>query len=327
MITSSTIPETERIYTRQQTKQLSKEEIVTKLTELMTGGKLTTRDEAILAYLQEVVVMSVDQVRRLVWGPAIKDKTVYERLRHLTKNYLLSRPRTPSREMMLWGLKRCPTYALGPIGQAWLKGEVDTDQIMKFYRPNQVLHDLLVSELFVRMSEHTRHLGDGWTFGWAGEQNAAFRPDMNKPATVIPDGLGIISQHLRSEMATLPFFVEMDAGRQAHGQYHHDWGRKIVGYDRFAESSWQLHRELSGMAHFPQVMVVTHGQERVVNLAKAIAAKRKKDVFYVLGEWQDVLIADNLFTAPMWIEVMPDGKIAGMARDQRRPLIELAPTQ
>jgi hypothetical protein len=155
--------------------------------------------------------------------------------------------------------------ALGPLGQLWLTDEVDGGYKPRHFKRNQVLHDLLVSELAARMSETATRRGPGWAFSWAGESAASFYPNEYDPPLVAPDGLGV----LRRQQAVLPFFVEVDAGRQGHGRYSSDWGRKLVGYDRFVSSRWRAHPELGHLPAFPVVLVVTRGAERLLNLARA----------------------------------------------------------
>ena len=312
----NTNPPLERIYARQPEAEPDLASLREQLKQLMQRGRLTSRDERLLEYLAELSVLSLEQVGRLLWPAEATTKTVYERLRKLANHRLLSCPRTPRAEMRDWGLQLGKVYALGPLGQLWLTDEVDGGYKPRHFKRNQVLHDLLVSELAVRMSETATRRGPGWAFSWAGESAASFYPNEYDPPLIAPDGLGV----LRRQQAVLPFFVEVDAGRQGHGRYSSDWGRKLVGYDRFVSSRWRAHPELGHLPAFPVVLVVTHGAERLLNLARAIIDKRKQPVIYYLALWDDLLDAGDLFAAPIWTVVTAEG-IVGEQPEERQPLI------
>ena len=113
----------------------------------------------------------------------------------------------------------------------------------------------------------------------------------------------------------------MDAGREVHGRFSSDWGRKVVGYDRFMASQWEQHPELGDLEAFPLVAVITHGHQRLLNLADSIGEKRQQPVIYYLALWPDLMAGQDILTAPVWLIVTPEGEIIGRDRKQRQPLL------
>ncbi|NJN98758.1 MAG: hypothetical protein HC875_34035, partial [Anaerolineales bacterium] len=73
---------------------------------------------------------------------------------------------------------------------------------------------------------------------------------------------------------------------------------------------WQQHPVLSTLGIFPRVLVVTHGAQRLQNLAAAISKHRRQPVVYQLGQWQELMAAGDILTAPIWTVINPDGQLA-----------------
>jgi hypothetical protein len=302
------------------------------LTDLARRGRITDRDEELLEYMRELNVLSLNQAHRLLFTAA-KQKKAYNRLWFLTRQYLLADARTPFTDMRAWGLPPGKVYTLGAGGRLWLKEEVDAQPARHLNR-HQVLHDLLTAELYVRLAEAARRRGPEWRLTWAGESQAGFfEAQQSQSAAAVPvvspDGLAIIRQQRTSGGAAyLPLFIELDAGREAHGRPSSDWGRKITGYDRFFSAErqkgrreWMFHPMLQDLPPFPYVTVITHGEQRLLNLAGAISQHRREAVVYYLALWTDLLAGEDILTAPVWAVVTPDGQIVGEAREQRQPLL------
>lgn len=289
--------------------------------DLIRNGTITGRDEILLEYLRELNVLSLDQIRRLFWANGSR-KTAYNRMLKLSGHHLLGLTRSPKAAMKGCGLYPDRVYGLARVGWLWLRHDVNNDFVSRYLKRDQVVHDLMVSELFARLTENVRTRGKGWRFEMFGEHNASYYEPSAELPTVAPDGLGILTQSVEGEEVSLPFFVEMDAGREGHGTLSSDWGRKVVGYDRFFSGNWRLHRSLTRLPGFPVVLVVTHGKQRMLNLAKAIAKKRQKPVVYFLARWEeDILPAEDIFTAPVWMAIGPDGELIGEKAEDRRPLM------
>lgn len=316
--------EAKRIYTTQSDGlNLDRQRLKTLLEELSSRGRITERDERLFEYLREVNVLSLNQVQRLLWSGA-KPVTAYQRLRFLLKQYLLSAARVPRAGMAAWDLPVSKVYALGLAGRLWLRDEVNNGYVTRHLKRDQVLHDLLVAELCVRLTEIIRKRGEAWSLAWAGERAASFYPREGEAAAIEPDGLGIVRQQRGSKVAVLPFFIELDASREAHGRPSSDWGRKVIGYDRFCAGEWKQHPELMGLATFPLVAVVTHGDQRLQNLAEAVVEHRRQPVIYYLALWEDLLAGEDLLASPAWLIVTPDNKLVGQKREQRQPLLQVS---
>jgi hypothetical protein len=309
-----------KIYVTRSDGDLDRKTLIAKLTDLARRGRITARDEQLMEYLRELNVLSLDQVQRLLFtGAGLR--TTYNRLWFLSSQYLLGSARASRADMELWGLEAGKVYTLGPGGRLWLREEVNS-QPVRHLRRDQVLHDLLAAELCVRLVENVRRRGQEWSLIWAGEQAASMYPEGEETPLVAPDGLAVVRQQKSGATpAYLPFFVEMDAGREAHGRPSSDWGRKIHGYDRFISSDWRYHPELTTLPAFPVVAIVTHGEQRMLNLANAINKHRREEVVYYLALWQHLMDSDDVLTAPAWVVVTPDGQIIGQERAQRRPLL------
>ena len=309
-----------KIYTIHPDRSLDRQALADSLAQIAGRGSVTERDERLLEHLRELNALSLDQVRRLLWSGA-KPSTAYRRLCLLQKHYLVNGARVPRAGMQEWGLAVGKVYALGEGGRLWLKEEVNPAQLTRHLRRDQVLHDLLVAEVMVRLAETTRRRGEGWSLAWAGERATAFGENGGDTSLIAPDGLAVVRQRRGEKSASLPFFVEMDASREAHGRLSSDWGRKVIGYDRLNAGDWRSYPELSNLPTFPVVTVITHGEQRLLNLADAILEHRRQPVVYYLALWQDLVSGDDILAVPAWAIVTGDGQVAGRERAGRQPLV------
>jgi hypothetical protein len=298
---------------------VNRQQVKETLADLARRGRITNRDERLFECLRELNVLSLNQIWRLFW-PQAKEITAYNRLYFLMKQQLLSGARVPTAEMREWGLPVRKVYALGLGGWLWLKEEVSRTISTRHLRREQVLHDLLVAELYVRLAEAVQQRGSAWSITWAGELAAGFYGQGDTPI-IAPDGLAIIRQQRGQKLAALPAFIEFDKGREAHGRPSSDWGRKVHGYNRFQAGNWKMHPQLHDSPSFPWVAVITHGPQRLLNLAQAIKKHRQAPIIYYLALWQDLRDSADILTAPAWLIVTPEGQVAGRERDQRYPLL------
>jgi hypothetical protein len=311
--------EPSRIYVTRSDGDLDRKTLISNLTDLARRGRITARDEQLMEYLRELNVLSLDQVQRLLFTNAGQRKT-YNRLWFLSSQYILGSARTSRADMQQWSLAAGKVYTLGIGGRLWLREEVNNQPVHHMKR-NQVLHDLLTSELCVHLVETVRQRGKTWSLIWSGEEASSFFDGGDTPL-VAPDGLAVVRhQQPGTAPAYLPFFVEMDAGREAHGRPSSDWGRKIIGYDRFLGSDWRYHPQLTNLPAFPAVAVIIHGGQRMLNLANAINEHRRQEVVYYLALWSDLMEGEDILTAPVWVVVTPDGHIIGEKAEQRIPLL------
>lgn len=288
------------------------------------AGQVTARDERLLEYLRELHVLSLNQVQRLLW-PDARPRTAYNRLAALKNYRLISYARVPAAEMRRRGLPAGRVYALNLGGWMWLQQEVSPDIVARSLRREQILHDLLVAEVCVRVIEATRRRGAAWEVAWAGDEASAYyerrEHDKKTPPDLAPDGLAVIRRRSREGVAALPLFLEMDTGREAHGRPSSDWGRKVGRYNLFAGGQWRQHPQLADLPAFPAVAVITHGEQRLLNLAHAIQEHRKTPVGYYLALWDDLTGAEDILSAPVWLMLKPDGDILGRERNDRRALL------
>jgi hypothetical protein len=304
---------------------LDRQKVKQSLAELIEQGRITNRDEQLFEYLRELNVLSLDQIRRLLWSQA-KETTAYNRLYFLSRQYLLSQARVPAAGMREWGLPVRNVYTLGLGGWLWLRQEVNQSLVSRQLRREQVLHDLLNAEVYVRLVEATRSRGEAWSVTWAGEEAAScYASSRDRTPLLVPDSLAVIRQQRGRQVAVLPCFIELDKGREAHGRPSSDWGRKVHGYDRLADSEWRLHPQLGNLPEFPLVAVITHGAQRLLNLAQAIIKHRKEAVTYCLALWSDLMDREeDILAAPAWLSITPEGKVFGREPEQREPLITVA---
>jgi hypothetical protein len=254
----------------------------------------------------------------------------YNRLWFLTKHELLSKARIPAAEMREWGLTPTQVYSLGVGGRIWLLEEVEQSLTARHLRREQVLHDLLVAELYVRLVETAALRGPEWSVTWAGEYAASYHGARGRDAPLIsPDGLAIVQQQRGDKIASLPLLVELDKGREAHGRPSSDWGKKVHGYDHFfseeqaGEKVWKLHPQLGDLPTFPLVVIVTHGERRLQNLAQAILGHRREPVLYALTLWPELMAEADILAAPVWLKITAEGKVIGQEPEQRQALLPL----
>ncbi len=313
----------EKIYATHPDAKIDRDELKERLARLSKKGGITERDERLLEYLRELNVLSLNQIHRLMF-PEAKERTAYQRMVCLGKNMLLGSARIPRNGMKNWGLPVGKVYSLGAGGRLWLKDEVNNDYVARYLKRDQVLHDLLVAEFCVHLIEAVYRRGEAWSLTWVNERSASYYAHEHDTSPVIaPDGLAIIRQRRGGKAASLPFFIELDASREAHGRPSSDWGRKVIGYDQFrgTDERWKTHPQLLGTPAFPLVTVITHGEQRLLNLASAINEHRKNQVVYYLALWEDLMAAEDILKAPAWLILTPDGQIRGENQAERQPLL------
>lgn len=293
--------------------------IEAKLAELTEAGRITERDESLMEHLREFNVLNLNQIHRLLWPDTI-ERVAYNRLYALSKYYLVGGARVPSAEMVSWKLPIRKVYTLGAGGWGWLLGQVSKSSSLSHLRRDQVIHDLLVAEIYVGLVEAIRARGEEWEVAWAGEK-AASCYNANNNLILSPDGLAIVKQQRDNRTAMLPFFIELDKSREAHGRPSSDWGHKVGGYDYFFSNNWKSHPQLVDCPSFPWVLVITHGQQRLLNLAQSILQHRKTPVVYFMGLWDELIASPDFMTTPVWLVITQDGGILGRTPEERQSLL------
>jgi hypothetical protein len=119
--------------------------------------------------------------------------------------------------MVSWKLPVRKVYTLGAGGWGWILGQVSKSSSVSHLRRDQVIHDLLVAEIYVRVWEAIRRRStedEEWDVAWAGEKAAScYGP--NNSLILSPDGLAIVKQQRDDIEAPSSFFIELDkAGKR-----------------------------------------------------------------------------------------------------------------
>jgi hypothetical protein len=277
-----------------------------------TSLDLQSRDIAVLTDLRSLTILSLDQLRRLHWPDASREicRKRLSRLMNHGQRWLANFT-VPKPEMEAVGLQPGQVYHLSESGQAWFRHQERPPG--KTYRQRQALHDLLISEWFVRLSELTRarqadlEWRADWQIRFCASQQA-------QRATLVPDGLAILTDLTPQPIAS---FLELDFSREAHGRPSSHIGRKIHGYDNYLEQ-WPQHAGLDGLDYFPAVLFLTHGQQRLENLAAAILKHRRGKVAYALALTEQIYQTDDPLTAPLWRLIPAHDRSVS----QSRPLVD-----
>jgi len=218
-------------------------------------------------------------------------------------------------------------FSLGLGGWLWLREEVDSRLVARSLKREQILHDLLTAEVCTRLTEAAHRRGVGWQTTWIGDEAARYfeptaRSDGKTGAQLLsPDGLAVVRRTDESGISALPLFVEMDRGREAHGRPSSDWGRKVRRYDQFRAGAWQMHPQLADLPTFPPVLVITHGAQRLLNLAQAIVDHRQEPVSYYLTTWQELMVAPDILAARAWLMLAKNGQVLGQEPAERLALL------
>ncbi|GAB4440449.1 MAG: hypothetical protein Kow0031_22400 [Anaerolineae bacterium] len=277
-----------------------------------TSLELQSRDIAVLTDLRSLTILSLDQIRRLHWPDASREicRKRLSRLMNHGERWLANFT-VPKPEMQAVGLQPGQVYHLSEAGRAWFRDQERPPG--KTYRQRQALHDLLISEWFVRLSELARakQADLEWRADW---QIRFYASQQAQRATLVPDGLAILTGLTPQPIAS---FLELDFSREAHGRASSRIGRKIHGYDDYLKQ-WPQHAGLDGLDYFPAVLFLTHGQQRLENLAAAILKHRRGKVAYALALTDQVYQADDPLTAPLWRLIPAHDRSVS----QPRPLVD-----
>lgn len=236
---------------------------VTKLAaSLMRERRITNRDYHILETLYGATpILSRHQIQRLFW-PDAEEKTatqlVSNRLSKLVYPYyaLNVNPNTVH-ALASAGLEPCFAYYLDKVGirlleaQREAKGQpfrTPTSSYHAMAAPLLLLHDLMVSELFVHFvlrAQQDNNLRLRWIVQW----QSIIRNQANKEV-VRPDA-GIIVHHNQYN-TTNHYYLELDRRKSSSQSF---WQDKVQKYEMaVSDGRW---RGKFGMREFPTIMVVS----------------------------------------------------------------------
>ncbi len=258
--------------------------------------ELQERDIALLETVRDLTVISLNQIQRLFWPEAGRE-VARKRLSHLMNRGQgwLTNFTVPKPEMQAAGLEPGKIYCLSKNGHSWFRNQDCPPG--NHPNPRQYLHDLLVTEIRVRLAEYAR-LGQGWTTSWHPDWRIAFHLRGADHPLFIPDGLGVLSHQNDTRFS---FFLELDFSREAHGRPSARFARKMRGYDTFLKKPWPDQPGMAGLPWFPPVLVITHGARRLENLANSIIRFRRGPVAYALARREELLTpTSKLLKTPVW---------------------------
>ncbi len=250
-------------------------EVVELLAKLGRAGWLTGRDDLLLRTVQEVGALTLGQARRLCWMEA-SAVVAYQRLTKLRGWGLLrSTPLPP--DMANWGLGPGPIYQLGPAGQLWLSPTATLDWQG---RRGNWLEPLLGAELLTRL------VTDRSGLTWSGPAAAQSQWNLEPPVTGAAHWAG----------GTVIFHL---AGLI---QPHLDWAELSRGFDRAVRG---------GRQSLPPVAILLRDGVMVSLVSELLDQRRRGPVTYLLAVWADLAGAGDLWAAPLWRQLPPEGEPVG----------------
>lgn len=255
--------------------------------KLLEESRLTERDETLLKYLDELAVLSAQQIKRLLWANSTPSN-MHRRLRALYDYHLVDRVRMLDKQHGI-------TYALGKAGRLWLHG---TERARGSSAPRvnvQLLaHDLTVAEVVVRLTEDLRRRdpsGEKLRLEWMGEEKARF---IFKDRVIVePDGR--LRVWIQSKHQT--FLLEVDMGSERAAAFQ----AKIQRYHQaYVQPGLRDEHNILSI-----IMVVAPGPERVERLAEIIAGYQKQakeiDLMWALAALPN--LAGGLYGNQHWTVV------------------------
>ncbi|MCP4424873.1 MAG: hypothetical protein GY803_10300 [Chloroflexi bacterium] len=248
---------------------------------LMRQDSIVNRDHAILETLYNAVpILSADHIQRLFWAkhsPKSVIKQTDNRLVKLWKYHALDRNTFMVPVMgQVKGLSPRFSYFLGPVGISLLaikrdepRKELRIPRTYEGLTPTMLLHDLMVSEIYVRIREQVR--GTDTKMRWVTEWKSIIRNN-NKDELVRPDALIALNMDGKIQRS----YLEVE--RRFRPQKIQT---KVIAYETaMREGAW---RGLFGMKSFPSVRLVVDGAK--AEPVAALIAKHAKNVRWHVQQW------------------------------------------
>jgi hypothetical protein len=271
--------------------------------ELLSRGRITERDQALMLALADCSVLSHAQVKRLYW-PGTTEQACRRRLRALYDAHLLDRAVDVSPGMEEIGLEPGIVYALGRAGRVYLEKLNGRERLPDYPLASaaRLLHDLGLAEVMVCLTEALRERGVALL--WQGEAGARVvaEGEGGKMGRVLlePDALMTLRYERQGAEVAASFFVEWDAGSERGLHFR----RKVRGYDsvRRRERLWQD----KGLPRFPAVALVTVSERRAGGLLEQVRDTRQTEVLWLLT---DVAALRGAPLGPIWRVLLKDGRV------------------
>ncbi len=239
------------------------------LADLARRRRITRRDEMLLEHLLAAGVLTLDQIRRLLW-PEATVKTAADRLSKLWQWHLLRRARQPWPERALSGIAETPVFALGQGGWWWLYQPEPDDYAYRLIDAEWVRRQLPAAEIYTRLAAAGASLT--WQPRWRG------LPEPFLPA----DPAAVVTLH-RTEGQPLTLALELGIANIFEPE------RRIPAYDDLAWSGPPL--------------LVALVLRRPIHIERALAAleqRRRQPVSWLVTSWEQLTAAPALLTAPIW---------------------------
>ncbi len=238
------------------------------LADLFQRRRITGRDEDLLEHLLAVGLLSLDQIRRLLW-PEAQTKTAADRLSKLFGWRLLRRARSPWPRYPPAGLSPGPIYGLGAGGWQWLSEQEPDNYPTQLFTAGWVWRQWLTAEIYTRLQPSQTELT--WRGRWRGLPLdwAEANPMATLTFTTAPD-----------TAVTVALELAMAEG--------FDGSKKMNAYQKIAAAGQPLRVAL----------VLPPGE--VTEPLTAYLARYREQVPCLLIHWPELLAAPNLLDAPLW---------------------------
>lgn len=272
------------------------------LEKLSKNRSLSTRDRQILLALNDTGILTRNQIQQLFFP---SPNTARRKLKTMYENHLLdcgsddwfmhikdAIDRTNQQILIKgtptddYGLVKSFTYTPALTGRHLISLEThtplqdinfDADRYTAFYYTQITLHDLWISEAYVKFRLALEKLN--LSFTWANEKQSImhYRNESDKEV-VRPDATFITEFSLQPEKSTFQSakFIEMDRGST-------QWENKVSMYNiAFDEGNWK-----KSFAHFPYVLCVV--PDRLYEKAIQSIQVNLESVEFCVASWSDFL--------------------------------------
>jgi len=238
------------------------------LADLHRRRRITGRDEDLLEYLLAAGLLSLDQIRRLLWPEALA-KTAADRLTKLVGWRLLRRARSPEFQYPELGLIPGPIYGLGPGGWWWLSEKEPDGYAAQLFTAGWVWRQWLTAEIYTRLRLSQAEMT--WLGRWQGLPAAwaAANPSATLTFTTAPDAALTVAL----ELAVVESF---------------DLAAKMKAYQKIA----------AGGRPALVALVFSSGVE--LEPFRDYLARFREQVPCLLAHWPALLAGPELLTAPLW---------------------------
>lgn len=255
------------------------------LTWLGRTRRITERDELVLETLQDLGVLSLDQLQRLFW-PEAKASTAADRLSKLLSWHLLRMARQPWRKFPADGLSPEAVYGVGPGGFLWFGDDEPENYAYHLIDPAWVWRQLRLAEFYTRLYEGLQTYNKPVSLRWF---NPLMEPWLADLTQITPAAL--------LQFGNLVCWLELDRP---------DWGKSVAAYDQLTRQKWSAPPELALPTRPQWVLLLTDSTERIAELGRTIAQRRETALGYIFVAWPDLLAHPTPLSGPFWWQLPPD---------------------